>query len=79
MREPTKSNVALLIGSKEVHGTTATLEALRILLATIPRAVATSVLCYIGSHWPGDSADDWMSSIGPGSSRSALVQRHDGP
>src|SRR5664280_522896 len=60
MREPTKSNVALLIGSKEVHGTTATLEALRILLATIPRAVATSVLCYIGSHWSGDSADDWM-------------------
>jgi hypothetical protein len=60
MREPTKSNVALLIGSREVHGTTATLEALRILLATIPRVVATSVLCYIGSHWPGDSADDWM-------------------
>src|SRR5450759_2484645 len=60
MREPTKSNVALLIGSKEVHGTTATLEALRALLATIPRAVATSVLCYIGSHWCGDNADDWM-------------------
>ena len=60
MREATKSRTALLIGSREVHGHPGTLEDLTSVLATVPRGLAIAITCYVGSHWNGDRASDWM-------------------
>ncbi len=60
MGQTTKSNIAILAGSKEVHGREATIDELTRVLGTIPRGLATSVVCYIGSRWEGDNAANWM-------------------
>ena len=60
MGQTTKSNIAILAGSKEVHGREATIQELTRVLGTIPRGLATSVVCYIGSRWEGDNAARWM-------------------
>jgi len=58
--QPTKSSIAILAGSKEVHGHEATIETLTRLMESIPRGIATAVVCYIGSRWEGDDAAAWM-------------------
>lgn len=52
--------MCLSLGSSDVHGTPATPEALREILATIPRSEAISLLCFVGSHWPGDHVREWI-------------------
>ncbi len=60
MPGPTKSHIALSLGSQDVHGTPASLDALKAVLSTIPRPQAVSLLCFIGSHWPGDTPPQWI-------------------